>query len=340
MKHLLSLLVTTCIGTALYAQNADSSRYYFQKAMEEKQAGRYLVASKFFDKAIEFDSTNSENYIQQAYTQSAMRRTDQAKANFSKAYALDPQNKIAIKELTDLYFNYRQFAKAIEFAEKCSDCDNNIRILGLCYYEQEDYAKAEKYLGAALEKNPNDVQVTYTMGRNYLDMEEYRKAIPYYAKAIELDPTRSTWMYELGLLYYTVNEYKNALASFENAATHGYARSNDFNENMGYVALYCGEYDRGENLLMDIWKRKPNNKDILRDMAEILYQQKQYDRSLSYCQKLMEMDMKDGKALYQAGLCFQKKGEKSRGAQMCDKAIELDPSLENLRRKKEMPGGL
>ena len=52
----------------------------------------------------------------------------------------------------------------------------------------------------------------------------------------------------------------------------------------------------------------------------------------------MEADPNDAKALYQAGLNFQKMGQKDRGQQMCDKAIEMDPSLENLRRKKEMPG--
>jgi hypothetical protein len=42
--------------------------------------------------------------------------------------------------------------------------------------------------------------------------------------------------------------------------------------------------------------------------------------------------------LYQAGLNFIKKGDKYRGQQLCDKAIEMDPSLANLRQKKEMFG--
>jgi tetratricopeptide (TPR) repeat protein len=78
----------------------------------------------------------------------------------------------------------------------------------------------------------------------------------------------------------------------------------------------------------------------MRDMAEIFYEKQQFDKSLEYCQKLMELDAKDGKALYQAGLCFQKKGQKDRGQQMCDKAIEMDPSLASLRKKKEMPGNM
>jgi tetratricopeptide (TPR) repeat protein len=339
MKTLLTTLLCAGLSSA-FAQNTDSSGYFFKKGMEEKDARRWLLASQNFDKAIKFNPKNTEAFLQNAYTQLEMRKTNEAKVNFTKVYELDPSNKTAIKELMELFYSYHQYANAIELAVKCPDCVNSQRILGMSYYQTEDYSKAEKYLAAALEKNPADAEATYTMGRNYLDMEEYNKAIPYYEKAVKLDDTRNSWMYEQGLLYYNLSDYKNALASFKNAAKHGYAQTNDFKENFGYASIYSGEYETGEALLMDIWQRKPANKDILRDMAEILYQQKQYDRSLSYCQKLMEIEPKDGKALYQAGMCFQKKGEKDRGQQMCDKAIEMDPSLESMRRKKEGLAGL
>jgi hypothetical protein len=38
------------------------------------------------------------------------------------------------------------------------------------------------------------------------------------------------------------------------------------------------------------------------------------------------------------GMSFQKKGEKEKGMALCDKAIQLDPSLQNLKQKKELPG--
>jgi tetratricopeptide (TPR) repeat protein len=339
MKNLIAALASLfCVCTNMSAQNSDSSRYYFNKGIEENQSKRYLVASKFFDRAIGFDPTNAEAYIQNGYTNLAMKKTDAAKNHFTKAHELQPKNVAVIKELTELYYSYRQFDKAIQFAQKCESCESNSRILGMSYYQQEDYMNAEKHLKAALVKNPGDADAMYTMGRNYLDMEEYRKAVPFYAKAVEMNDAKNNWMYELGLLYYNLNDYKNALASFTKAVDNGYAQTNDVRENMGYASLYTGQFDKGEELLMEIYKRKPGNKDILRDIAEILYQQKQYDRSLGYCQKLMEIDMKDGKALYQAGLCFQKKGEKDRGQQMCDKAIELDPSLDNLRKKKDING--
>jgi tetratricopeptide (TPR) repeat protein len=103
--------------------------------------------------------------------------------------------------------------------------------------------------------------------------------------------------------------------------------------------MYSGDIARGEEYLEMVVAKKPHAKDLLRDIAQVLYQQKQYDKSLAYCQKLMELDMNDAKALYQAGMCFQKKGEKDRGQQMCDKAIEMDPSLASMR-QKSMSAGL
>ncbi|CAN5809569.1 hypothetical protein BH11BAC4_BH11BAC4_27250 [soil metagenome] len=337
MKILLTTIICAVTATA-YTQNPDSSRVFFKKAMDEKAAKRYLLASQYFDKAIQFDPKNTDAFLQNGYTQLEMRRTNEAKVNFEKVYSLDPSNKSAIRELMELFYSYHQYSNAIEFAQKCPDCENGPRILGLCYYQTEDYVKAEKNLKAALDKNPADAEATYTMGRNYLDMEAYNKAVPFYEKAVKLDDTKNAWMYEQGLLYYNLSDYKNALISFKNAASHGYVQSSDFKENLGYASLYSGEYETGEGLLYALWEKKPANKDILRDMAEIFFTQKQYDKALNYCQKLMEIDAKDGKALYQAGLCFQKKGQKDRGQQMCDKAIELDPSLENMRRKKEMVG--
>ncbi|MEO6403988.1 MAG: tetratricopeptide repeat protein [Ferruginibacter sp.] len=337
MKNLLYILSIFASYT-LSAQTQDSAQFYFNKGKEEKDAKKYLMATKAFETAIKFNPAFIEAYLENANSYMQMRKIEFAKTNFTKVYDLQPSNKVAIRELTDLYYSYRQYPKAIEFAQRCSDCENAQHIIGMSYYQQEDYPSAEKALKVALAKNPADAEATYTLARTYLDMEEYKKALPYYEKAVSMEGSKNTWMYELGLLYYNNNDFKNAVTSFDNAAKNGYTTSNDFNENYGYAALYSGNYEKGESMLNEIYRRKPGNKDVLRDMAEIFYKQKQFDKSLQYCQKLMEMDAKDGKALYQAGLCFQKKGQKDRGEQMCDKAIEMDPSLTSMRQKKEMPG--
>jgi tetratricopeptide (TPR) repeat protein len=335
MKNLL-FIAFLCMSLCTFAN--DSAQFYYNKGLIEKNARKFLPASQAFETAIKFNGDFTEALMEHGYACLEMRKMDKAKASFARVCEIQPGNTQAMKELIELYYNYRQYAKAIEMAQQCKQCPNADRISGISYYRQEDYPSAEKALKAALIINAEDAEATYTLARTYLDMEEYRKALPYFERAIGLDKSKNTWMYELGLLYYTLDEYKSAMKSFMLAAENGYVQSNDFNENLGYVCLYSGEFDKGEALLMNVWNRKPGNRDILRILAEILYKQRQYDRSLMYCQKLMELDAKDGKALYQAGLNFQKKGQKDRGQQMCDKAIEMDPSLASLRQKKEMPG--
>lgn len=337
MKNLLFLIaIIMCLSVR--AQQYDSAQFYYQTGLVEKAAKRQLVAYNQFSKAVSFNPKFVDAYIECGIAALEMRKTDLAIANFSRASELQPENMVAIHELSNLYFSYHQYAKAIEFAQKCKDCENSQKIIGISYYQQENYPEAVRFLIAAIKKNSEDAEANYILARAYLDMEQYKLAVPYYEKAVKMDATKNTWMYELGLLYYNNNDYKNAVASFTNAARNGYVESNDFNENLGYASLYNDDYEKGESLLMKVWERKPGNKDILRDMAEIFYLKKQYDKSLQYCQKLMEIDTKDGKALYQAGLNFIKKGQKDRGQQMCDKAIQLDPSLDALRKKKEMVG--
>ncbi|MBL0358676.1 MAG: tetratricopeptide repeat protein [Chitinophagaceae bacterium] len=321
-----------------FAQKADSSEFYFQKGIEEKAAKRFLQAAAYLDTAIQFNSKYKEAYIENGYVSLEMHKTDKAISNFNKVLELEPSNIVSSKELMELYYNYRQFSKAKEMANKCTSCLNSEKIKAMCSYNEEDYDNAVKGLTNYLSKNPTDADATYTLARSYLDMEDYKNAIPFYNKAVVLNGEKNMWMYELGLLYYSQEDYKNAVVFFNKAAEKGYPQKSDFVENLGYAYMFSGQTDQGEKLLLGLLEKKPNNKELLRDMAEAFYTGRMYQKSLNYCQKLMEMDGKDGKALYQAGLCFQKLGEKDKGQGMCDKAIEIDPSLNGLRQKQMTMG--
>lgn len=338
MKNFITFFLAITTSIVTFAGNSDSSSFYFKKGLEEKIAKRYLVASTYFTKAIALNPRYVDAYIENGYANKEMRKTDASKQDFTKALELDPQNDVAITELMELYFNYRQYQNAIDMAQKCKTCVNKDKIIALSYFNLEDFGKAEKLLIALVNKNAKDAETIYTLARNYLEMGLEVKAIPWYIKAIEIDETKSKWLFELGLLYYNNNNYKSAVIYFNKAAEQGYTRSNDFKENLGFAYVYSGDYDNGQKLLQELIARRPGDKELIMDVATAFYDSKKYDKSLEFCQKLLELDMKDGKALYQAGLCFQKKGEVERGMLMCDKAIELDPTLAGLKSKKLTPG--
>jgi tetratricopeptide (TPR) repeat protein len=339
MKNQISFLAILFAVSNAHGQS-DSTQFYFNKGLEEKKASHWLQASKHFNKAIKFDAKFTNAWLEDGLVNLEMRKTDQAKADFTKVYELEPGNAIATRELMELSFNYRQWAKALEFAQKCSSCPNAPRITALSYYQLEDYGKAEKLLLQVLNSNPADAVLNYSLAKTYIEMEAYPKAAPYFQKAIDLDTSRVNWMVELGDEFYEAQRFKDAVKYYNMAINHGYTPNNDFLTDLGFSYIYSMEYKKGEDMIKGVYDKNPGKKDLLSDVADAFYDRKMYDKALEYCQKLLELDMKDTKALYKAGLCFQKKGEKDRGQAMCDKAIEMDPSLASLKKQQSFGAGL
>ncbi len=340
MKTILIISILHLFAFAAFSQSTDSASWYFNKGIEEKNAGRFAVAEVNFNKSIKLNPNLIEAYIECGKVDLAMRKIFPAQENFVKAYELQSTNNEVIKQLALLYLNNRQFQKAIEFAQKCNTCPDADRILGMCYYETEDYTKAEAYLKKAITKNSKDAEAAYTLGRTYLELENEKSAIPQFENAIAIEPTRNVWMYELGLIYYNQQNYKSALKYFNMATDAGYNKTNDFYENFGFAQIYTGDAENGVNTLTEVLKRKPNNTELLNNIANAMYETKRYDAALAYFQKLLELNPKDASSLFMAGMVFQKKGEKEKGQKICDKAIEMDPSLARNRQKKDIPIGL
>jgi tetratricopeptide (TPR) repeat protein len=340
MKNFIFAIFSLLFSCFLFAQNKDSAQYYYKKGLEEKDARLYAMAGKSFDKAITFDPNFAEAYIENGNVNMEMRRVDASLGNFTKAYQLQPSNGDLIKKLAELYFNNRQFQKAIDMSQKCNDCPEAFHIMGMSYYNLEDYAKAESLLLKAINKDDKDADAAYTLGRTYLELENEKKAISQYQRAIAIEPDKNTWIYELGLIYYSQDDYSNALKYINMAGEKGYNKTNDYNENLGFAQVYTGDAQNGIKTLNSVLDKKPNNKELINNIAYSMYETKRYDAALIYYQKLLELNPNDAPSLFMAGMAFQKKGDKDKGEKLCDKAIEMDPSLAKNRQKKDGPIGL
>ncbi len=336
IRFLFTMTVLMCTGNS-YAQD---SATIFLKSGEEKFSSRlYNAATLDFEKAIKLNPNLTDAYVANGKANLEMNRLYQAGESFQKAYELQPENKEVIRELMILNYNGRQNQKAIDFARKCS-CEESDRITGMSYYRMENYGQAEKYLLSALKNNEKDGEAAYTLGLTYIELEKGQEAIANFQKAVNSDPTKSNWHYELGLLYYNAGNYKGAVTSFQKAADAGYRQTNDFLENMGFCQLYSGDVDNALQTLNTVLSHKPNNTTMLTNIAYAMYATKRYQGAVEYYEKVLTINPKDASSLYMAGMAFQKMGQKQKGQAICDKAIEMDPSLAKNRTKKEMPMGL
>ena len=317
----------------------DSAGYYFLKGKEEKAARRYLPAYQFFSKAIQYKPSFTAAMMEQAAVSLELQKSEKAIQLYNRVLELEPGNQAAAGKLMELYYQHHQYSRARQLAIQCKACSYAEKINAISAYQEEDYSAAIKGLTSFLTKYPADAEAAYILARSYLDTDDYTNAISWYSKAISLNGEKNSWMYELGLLYYNQEDYKNAVLLFTNAADKGYPKSSDYRENMGYALLFSGQRDAGEKMLLTLFEKRPDNKEWKRSLAEAFYKALDFQRSLSYCQQLLEQDKNDARALYQAGLNFQKMGEKDKGQALCDKAIQIDPALIKLRQQK-MNGGL
>ncbi|MDX2049232.1 MAG: tetratricopeptide repeat protein, partial [Chitinophagaceae bacterium] len=74
--------------------------------------------------------------------------------------------------------------------------------------------------------------------------------------------------------------------------------------------------------------------ELLYGLADTYYRAGKYKEAIEYWDKVLFYDKQHARSLYMIGMSYQKKGDNQKGKALCDKAIEMDPSLQYLRQKK------
>ncbi|MCW3116246.1 MAG: hypothetical protein JWM28_328 [Chitinophagaceae bacterium] len=329
-------ILCTVAATAAFAQT-DSADLFLQKGLQEKQAGRLMESLKNFEKAVTYNAGNKTAMNELAVAYFDLRKYNQARETYKKLVALGDASANNYRQLMNLSANLKQQDDAILYATKLKQVEPAAKvnyIIGKVNYERENYGDAIQYLAVAEKEEPQNAEIPYMVARSYGDMMNYKQSISYFQKAIQLDPSKSSWIYELGLICYAIHDDKNALKYMLEAGEKGYAKDNDYMENLGIAYLNVGNLDEGVKILNELLKKRPSDLNILNMVAEAYYYKGKYTEAMNYFDTVLGYDKTNASALYMIGMCYQKKGEKDKGVMLCDKAIEMDPSLASNKQKK------
>jgi tetratricopeptide (TPR) repeat protein len=329
--------------TSAFSQTTDSSNHFLQKGLLEKQNGRRLESLKQFERALKYDANNKTVLAELGLAYIDLRKYYEALQTYKKLESLGDATASTLEQLLALSYNLKQPDEVILYANKLKEIDPSAKVsfyIGKIYYDNENYGEAINTLQTAAKEDPANAEVPYMIARSYADMTNYKQAIPFYQQAVKLDTSKPNWIYEMGLTYYAMNDKKNALKYILQAGNKGLKKDNSYMQNLGVAYLDAGELDQGISIMMEVLKRKPSDINVLNTVAEAYYYGGKYQDAMDHWDKILSYDKQNASALYMIGMCYQKKGEKEKGQLLCDKAIEMDPSLSVLKQKKEMPGGL
>jgi tetratricopeptide (TPR) repeat protein len=68
-------------------------------------------------------------------------------------------------------------------------------------------------------------------------------------------------------------------------------------------------------------------------VAQTYFHLGKYQDAIDHWDKALAIDKENAEVLYMIGVCYQKMGDKQKGQQLCDRAIEMDPSLASKRKR-------
>lgn len=339
-KYMLTVVFIS-FSLLLFSQT-DSSAFYLQKGLDEKVKGRKMESLKQLEKAYHFNKNNQQVVSELAQAYQDIRLYAKARETFQKLEQLGDRSAATYKQLMLLNFNLRQFPDAIKYAELLKKADASEKVnfyIGKSYYEQENLGQAIKYLDAAAKEDPTNADASYIVANAYTNMQNFKQAIPYFQKALQINPAQNRWIYEMALVYYAIHDEANALKYMIEAGEKGYKKDNEYLQNLAVAYINGGKFSEGVEIYKQLIEKRPSDMNLLNEIAEACYDAKKYDEAINFYDKILSLDKTKFDALYMIGMSFQKKGEKEKGIALCDKAIQLDPSLQSLKQEKKMPGG-
>jgi tetratricopeptide (TPR) repeat protein len=341
MKNLSFYIILTHLSLASFAQHTDSSILAYQSGLTEKQAGRHKVAYDHLRKAVMLNPDNTEAQRELGLSAIELRQFEVSRQAFLKVLEKEPNDPQAIENLATLNFWTRRWDEAIKYGLKMQELNIGSRVnylIGKSYYEKENFGQAFRYLDAAYKEEPNNAEVPFLFARSFVEMSNYKQAVKYYLEAIALDSTKVNWIYETAMAYSSIPDDKTAIKYFELAMAKGHKVDNDFIENLSNSYILAGMPDKGIDILLKLLELRPADMELLNSIADTYYRLGKYDNAVTYWDKMLFYDKENARPLYMIGMSYQKKGDIKRGQAICDKAIEMDPSLKMMRQEKKMPG--
>lgn len=343
MKKLYFLIFAVFVSFSVFANNSDDSvKVLIQKAKIEQEAGRHKMALEFLQMAVAVNPNMIDAQRALGVEAIEVRQFDLARQSFLTVLASLPNDRIALEKVTEIFYNFRKWDDAIKYGQKLLSLNAGKRVnfmIGKSLYEKEDFAQCFKYLEAAFVEEPTNAEIPTMFARALVDMSNFKAAARYYLEAIKLDTVNNRLMNELGMTYSAMNDEKTAVKYYEMAMDKGYKVDNNFVENLSNSYIAAGMPQKGMEMLLKLLEKRPGDIDLLNNVANNYYALGNYKEAINHWDKVLYLDKEEARALYMIGMSYIKMGDKNKGATLCNKAIEMDPSLKQFRNVSGGPFG-
>ncbi len=285
----------------------------------------------------------------------ALGRFEEAETHLRRAIALDPQEKSAHFNLGNTLREQGRYEEALEAArvavEQRPDYSKAHANLGAILNELGHSEEAEAHLRRAIALDPRTPNVHLNLGMILYYQGRYGEALEAARVAVEQRPDYSKAHANLGLAL-------NVLGYSEEAKTHlrhaialnpqnvdliaqAAALAPDSTQAaelyflMGETAQENGQSEAAAEHYVNTLELDPYHAAALHWLATLRAEQQRYDEMLALLQRLLNIDPSDAAIHSNIGIALVFLGRNDAALKSFDRALSLDPTLENARANRE-----
>ena len=264
-------------------------------------------------------------HFQLAYAYTALKRPDEARAEYERATTLDPKMSEAFLNL-GILLSEKDPAAAVAPLRRAVEllpAQSRPRfLLGLAQERSGDIPAATESYEAALRLDPRDVETVIHLGNLYVGLKRYADAESKFRAALELEPKSSPAL--LGLAQ-TLDAQKKPEAA---EAYRDYLAANPDNpaarSRLIHWLLDQKQYDSALAELDRSETGKSPTLDSLRSRADILIAQKKWDDSIVTLRKALALAPNDAQLHGGLGRVYMQKRDFPSAEKEIKAALQLD----------------
>jgi len=187
-----------------------------------------------------------------------------------------------------------------------------------------DFDQANQILESCLKENPNSAEVYFLKGNLFERQQKLEEAMSAYQKAIDLDPEFTRSYYNLGVLLLVQEKAVKASEMFDQLVRKEPRFISDFLR-IGRMFILQKDYLTAHRYLKMAVEVKPTA-NAYNDLAVISIFEKDFDNSIQYALKSVELDPKLASAYNNLGVAYANgKKDFAKAIEYYKQAIALNP---------------
>lgn len=274
-----------------------------------------------------------------------LKKPDQAREEFEAALSLDPASAEAVFGLGLVELEEGHKVEAMSYFESVP-ADSPLyveaqRRLALIATGERQFSRALSIMEKLYEKSPDNLGIIVTYSAVCRQAEELSRAETILKKALQKDPANEKLNYELGMVYYLQGRADESVAAMEKIleTNPDSARALNF---IGYSWAERGiRLDDAEANIRRALELSPGAGYIMDSLGWVYYQRGEYDQAMEWLLKALDNEGEDAEILEHVGDCHLAMGNKSKAAEIYERALEeavmtrvktrIEKKLEELR---------